>query len=298
MAEFVFSEEDKGLTKIDPRCLYINYGDDILFKNDNNKSFIDVNDSYKDNLLASLYSQIEFLRKELQEKNIVIRTLLIPSNDTPQSSMEENIDVNSCVSINDSLISNKPYSNITAKKKDTGVIFNPPLKETEDMQRNLPNQLKEIESSDENKINLDAQRKETTKTQSLIISNKKAWEPGTHLIVGDSTILGIEEKRMGKRVKVRGFPGAIINDFYDYLKPLLEQEPSFVTIMTCTDDMIEKDSDDILDEILNLKQFVENKLPDCKVKISCPTMRFGNDKLKVTTLNLRKKLLALNILQL
>ena len=42
---------------------------------------INVNENYKDALLASLYSQIEFLRNELEEKNFLIRTLLIKEGD-------------------------------------------------------------------------------------------------------------------------------------------------------------------------------------------------------------------------
>ena len=41
-----------------------------------NKPNINVNDDFKDSLLASLYSQCEFLRKELEEKNVIIRALL------------------------------------------------------------------------------------------------------------------------------------------------------------------------------------------------------------------------------
>ena len=38
----------------------------------------DINmDDYKDSLLAALYSQVEFLRNELNEKNLLIRTLII-----------------------------------------------------------------------------------------------------------------------------------------------------------------------------------------------------------------------------
>ena len=40
----------------------------------------DSNNSYKDALLASLYSQVEFLRNEIEEKNLLIRTLIIKSD--------------------------------------------------------------------------------------------------------------------------------------------------------------------------------------------------------------------------
>ena len=39
----------------------------------------------------------------------------------------------------------------------------------------------------------------------------------------DSLIRGLLEKKMGNKVKVRGFYGACINDMYSYLKPLLKK---------------------------------------------------------------------------
>ena len=42
---------------------------------------ININENYKDALLASLYSQIEFLRKELEEKNFLKRPLIIREED-------------------------------------------------------------------------------------------------------------------------------------------------------------------------------------------------------------------------
>ena len=70
------------------------------------------------------------------------------------------------------------------------------------------------------------------KSNKLNISNdhdiergKIPWPEGTCLIAGDPTILGLQEPRMSKNVKVRGFNGAIIKDMYHYLYPLLEKNP-------------------------------------------------------------------------
>ena len=41
------------------------------------------------------------------------------------------------------------------------------------------------------------------------------------LVTGESLISGIQEKRMGKNIKVCGFSETCINDFYSYLLPLL-----------------------------------------------------------------------------
>ena len=67
-----------------------------------------------------------------------------------------------------------------------------------------------------------------------IKGKKMKWDKGTYLITGDSLIIGLQEKKMGNNVKVRGFSGATISDFYTYLVPLLEKKPSNIIIMAGT----------------------------------------------------------------
>ena len=43
--------------------------------------------------------------------------------------------------------------------------------------------------------------------------------------------------------------------------------------MVGTNDAIEKNSDYIITELMQLKWYVETVLPSCKVSLSCPTMR-------------------------
>ena len=58
------------------------------------------------------------------------------------------------------------------------------------------------------------------KSENIEISPKK-WIKGTTLIVGDSMLYGINEERLsGKRkhnIKVRVFPGATVDDMYDFI---------------------------------------------------------------------------------
>ena len=66
-------------------------------------------------------------------------------------------------------------------------------------------------------------------------SNEKfqKWSRNTTLIVGDSMLSGIDEKRISKRdrkVKVKNFPGATIDDMYDYIKPLLKKCPGNIIL--------------------------------------------------------------------
>ena len=42
---------------------------------------LDTQEDFKNTLLASLYSQVEFLRNEIEEKNLLIRSLIIRDSD-------------------------------------------------------------------------------------------------------------------------------------------------------------------------------------------------------------------------
>ena len=87
-------------------------------------------------------------------------------------------------------------------------------------------------------------------------NNKHPWKYGTCVIVGGSTILGLNEKRMGDKFKVRGFSGAVVGDMYHYLHPLLEKKPTYVILMVGTNDAPHKNAEQILVELLKLKQHV------------------------------------------
>ena len=115
------------------------------------------------------------------------------------------------------------------------------------------------------------------------------------LIVGSSIIMGVQEQKMGPKVKVRGFPGARIKDFYSYLLPLLDKNPSNIILMAGSNDSIDKSSEELLVELLNLKKWISDKLPGVKITISCPTIRNDNQKARLTILRLREKLQNLNI---
>ena len=125
--------------------------------------------------------------------------------------------------------------------------------------------------------------------------NTLQWDKGIFLITGGSLLSGLQERKMGSKVKVRSFPGARIKDFYSYLLPLLEKNPSNIILMAGTNDSIDKSSDEILYELLSLKKWILYILPDVNVTLSCPTIRIDHQKARLTILRLRQKLLNLNI---
>ena len=98
-------------------------------------------------------------------------------------------------------------------------------------------------------------------------NKKKEWKPNTILIAGDSTLNGIQENRMSKSglFKVRAFPGARVNDLYNYLEPLLEKHPSKIIIQAGTNDVVDKSSKEIVDDLINLRNYLLRRIPTCTV---------------------------------
>lgn len=386
MAGFLCIDEE--LEKLDPELSRIlgvdlNGKSNYLAEKEEQRQQSSLNESFKDTLLASLYSQIEFLRSELQEKNILIRALLIrgisniglPRN--LDESVDENRDADWETTLSDSGLSS--YSTVSSHKhvrkevstasgdvtqgNGSGVVANgveilhkyllEQLNEVKQLKQKVtvhesdtdsvrasekldliperplsPKSMKSLSSSSSSSIcsttssftssnsssitksgskkrrsqsmRLSREVREGT-TRPLVIKNNahdnEIWEPGTHLIIGDNSILGIDEERMGKRVKVRGYPGAFIKDFYAHLTPLLQNNPTFVTLMTCFNDILNNDADKIFKDLIKVKEYVEAHLPECRVTISCPEARFGDERIRETTVKLRKRLQDLNILQ-
>ena len=101
------------------------------------------------------------------------------------------------------------------------------------------------------------------------------WRENTVLIAGDSIISGLVEDRMikNKSIKVRTFPGARINDFYSYLFPLLDKQPTKLIVHCGTNDAYDKTAEQLIDELLKLKTFIKKTLPSADVVLSFPTIR-------------------------
>ena len=100
---------------------------------------------------------------------------------------------------------------------------------------------------------------------------KHPWDKDTCLVIGDSTILGLQEKRMSGKFKVRGHSGAIVDDIYHHMIPLVDKSPTYIVLMIGTNDSYTKNADEIINEVKDLKLFIEELLPASKIIISCPT---------------------------
>ena len=127
---------------------------------------------------------------------------------------------------------------------------------------------------------------------------KHAWPAGTCLIVGDSILTGIDEKRLSRNnqvVKVRDFRGATIDDLKHHLVPLLKKKPEHIILHIGTNDAVSKTSRQILDELLQLKQYIINTLPTYRMIVSRPTIRTDNGKAALTLSNFNKLLGQLEV---
>lgn len=122
------------------------------------------------------------------------------------------------------------------------------------------------------------------------------WPTNTVLITGDSMLNGIQEERLNKNlnVKVRPFPGAKVNDMYDYIAPLLRKMPTYIILHIGCNDAQEKTSSEIFNDILRLKTHIETKLPTVEVYLSCPVIRVDSAKAGLTLCHLTRKMMTIN----
>ena len=125
--------------------------------------------------------------------------------------------------------------------------------------------------------------KELTKShkndEEKVATSNEHWKNGTTLIMGDSTVSGLTEKKMSRnrKVKIRFFPGAKIKDMFHYAIPLLEKKPDYIILHVGTNDAPYKGGSDISNEILELMRFIKEKHPGCKkITLSAPTIPTDN----------------------
>ncbi len=97
-------------------------------KEDNDSKLIDTTD-FKDALLASLYAQVEFLRNQIEEKDLLIRTLIINENDVYIGNREQShtstnglpTENDVCLAQNDDDISSDESSNETSDVENISI---------------------------------------------------------------------------------------------------------------------------------------------------------------------------------
>ena len=169
---------------------------------------------------------------------------------------------------------------------------------------NLNDQLSVVREEYKNKFynssSVKIKKKDSNKNSGKEDTNqeqKRLWEKNTILIAGDSILYGIDERRLSNKVKVKvhSFPGATISDMHFYLQPLLEKKPSIIVLHIGTNDAPYCTSQQILDKIIILKNFILEKCPTCKVVFSTPTIRTDDGKAMLTIIKIIELVKKFNI---
>ena len=84
--------------------------------------------------------------------------------------------------------------------------------------------------------------------------NLQKWSKDINLIVDDSMWPGIDKRRISKRdrkVKIKNFPGATIDDMYDYVKPMLKKCPDNIILHVGTNNTVNESSKEVLGKLLD-----------------------------------------------
>ena len=105
------------------------------------------------------------------------------------------------------------------------------------------------------------------------------YKENTLLIVSDSIMNQLDQKRLtrhGVNVNVWVFSGSMIEDMYSYLIPLLKRKPRYILLHIGTNDAPFKSSNQITNEILLLKKFINDSHQEIAVIFSLPIMRTDN----------------------
>ena len=134
------------------------------------------------------------------------------------------------------------------------------------------------------------------------LKRKGLWPEGTIAICGDSILNNIDQNRLSRKrnVKVFNFPGSTIFDLYDYLQPIIRKKPSVLILHISKNDAPYLTAMEIVNNLLNLKKYVEGMLPDCNIILSLPTKRFDNNSgdaaLTIREVNMSMKTLKIEII--
>ena len=123
------------------------------------------------------------------------------------------------------------------------------------------------------------------------------YPPNTFILMGDSILNGVTERNLSndRSVKVRKFPGATVDDLRHHALPIIRKQPKHLIIHAGTNDAVKFTSRDILKKLLQLKSFIQEKLPDAEIIISTPTLRSDNVKAALTIRQSTNHLINLKI---
>ena len=110
------------------------------------------------------------------------------------------------------------------------------------------------------------------------------YPPNTCVLMGDSILNGVIGKNLSNHpsVKGRNFPGATVDDLQHHVLPIIRKQPKCLIIHAGSNDGVKLTSRDILNKLLQLKSFIQKKLPGAEITSSTPTLRSDNGEALLT----------------
>ena len=133
------------------------------------------------------------------------------------------------------------------------------------------------------------------------IKNKENTTRKIIYILSDSMLKGMDDERLSNQnYEIRRYchGGCTIKCMLSHVNKLMQCKPEYVLLNIGTNDCVNNTSDEVLKELLSLKEHIEKKLPSTTVIISLPTVRMDSAKANVIIRNLNTKLKKLNMLHL
>ena len=111
-------------------------------------------------------------------------------------------------------------------------------------------------------------------------------------MIGDSMLEGFDERKMSSKrvVKVRKFLAATTDDMYHYLMPLIERQPDNVILHIGINNASSHNSSEIVNNILKIRSFISQKLPNGNIVLLKPIMRSDTAAGKGTIEEVNKQL--------
>ena len=122
-----------------------------------------------------------------------------------------------------------------------------------------------------------------------LLEKEAVWKKGTTLIIGDSLLYGLDEKKL-KNMKVRIHPGSSVGDMYYNIFPLHRKEPTNIILHAGTSNATSENSVEIVEKLFNLKDFICSTLPNCKIIFSGLINRYDDAKAQLTVNRVNEKM--------
>ena len=110
-------------------------------------------------------------------------------------------------------------------------------------------------------------------------------------ILADSMLNQMDQTRLSRYldVKVDCHGGCTVKCMYTHLSPVINAKPDYIMLHIGTNDCISKTSDEVLNEISKLAEYIETALPNSKVILCLPSLRTDSKKANTIITNLKLK---------